>query len=239
MERTVHCLHAVSALSLLVCLSLTSAVSARPSAGMADTHHTAFGTFDMHVCNWPERAPFFVAVFSTHRAQDIARIEVLRPDGQPLGDIGLERFELRSDPEYGEKRVFKTHLPLAKGAPTGWYRARLHARDGRIVEARDYVDIKIMPQVRVLQRRAGELRWEPLKGEAHYRVIIKDPWQDKKVVYKSDLLREPRLRLPPNALEPGGDYIWQVHARDTAGAVKWGEFNHGSLSTEAPLSPNS
>lgn len=237
MERTGRCRPAISAFSLFACLSLSGAVSAK-SVAPNDFHHTVFGTFDMHVCNWPERAPFLVAVFATHRAQDIARIEVLRPDGRRLGDIPLARFELRSD-QYGERQVFKTHLPLEKGAATGWYRARLHARDGGVIEARDYVDIKIMPQVRALQRRASELRWQPLAGAAHYRVIVKDPWQDKKIVYKSDLLREPRLQLPLGSLEPNGDYVWQVHARDTARAAKWGEFNHGSLSPEAPLAPNS
>lgn len=238
MERTGRCRPAIFALSLFACLSLSGAVSAE-AAAPNDFHDTAFGTFDMHVCNWPERAPFLVAVFATHRPQDVARIEVLRPDGRPLGDIRLERFELRAHPNHGERRVFKTHLPLEKGAVTGWYRARVHAHDGRVVEARDYVDIKIMPQVRALQRRTSELRWQPLPGATHYRVIVKDPWQDKKVVYKSDLLREPRLQLPLDSLEPNGDYIWQVHARDTARAVKWGEFNHGSLSPEAPLAPNS
>lgn len=244
MERTLRCCPAVSAVLCCICLAVVAAVSAKPNAAedkaaaLNDVHQTPFGTFDMHVCNWPERAPFFVAVFATHRAQDVLRVEVLRPDGRPLGDLALERFELRTDPEHGERRVFKSHFPLPQGAPKGWYRARLHTRGQGVVEARDYIEIKVMPQVRALKRHADELRWQPLPGATHYRVIIKDPWQDKRIVYKSDLLREPRLRLPAGALAPDGDYIWQVHARDTARAVKWGEFNHGSLSPEAPL-PNS
>lgn len=239
MERTLRYRPPVFALPLWACLSLSAAVSAQPAAALNDVHHTAFGTFDMHVCNWPERAPFFVAVFATHRAAEIARVEVLRPDGRRLGDIALDRFELRTDPEHGERQVFKTHFALPDGAPAGWYRARLHMRGGGIVEARDYIEIKIMPQVGALKQHAGELRWQPLPGATHYRVIVKDPWQDKKIVYKSDLLREPRLRLPAGSLAPNGDYIWQVHARDTARAAKWGEFNHGSLSPEAPLLPPS
>ena len=206
-----------------------------------DPHETAAGYFDLHICNWPDRPPFVVALFATADPAKVRRIEVLRPDGRLLGEVRLTTFERRIDEHGHERRAYKTFLPLPKDAPAGWYRARVTLRDGSVLQARDFLQVQILPQAQIVQpangqdnlARVAELRWRPVPGASHYRVFIKDAWAGEQV-YKSDLLTEPRLRLPPGVLQPNGSYVWRVHARSGASdETKWGEFNHGSLNTEA------
>lgn len=205
-----------------------------------DPHETAVGYFDLHICNWPDRPPFVVALFATADRAKVRRVEVLRPDGRRLGEVRLTTFESRIDEHGRERRAYKTFLPLPKDAPAGWYRARVTLRDGTVLQARDFLQVKILPQAQIVQpangqdnlSRVPELRWRPVPGASHYRVFIKDAWADEEV-FKSDLLTEPRLRLPPGVLRSNGSYVWRVHARSVGDEAKWGEFNHGSLNTEA------
>jgi len=59
-------------------------------------------------------------------------------------------------------------------------------------------------------------------------VVIKDLWNDEKMVYSSKLLKEPRLVVPSGLLQPGGYYSWLVHARDVNEDPVLGDFNRGS-----------
>ena len=42
------------------------------SATSGDSHYSSVGFFDIHVCNWPDRPLFFLAVFSTYNFNDIS-----------------------------------------------------------------------------------------------------------------------------------------------------------------------
>lgn len=228
-------------LSMLAVFGLLAACAAPlQQAAHNDPHYTDVGFFDLHICNWPDRAPFFVALFSTAHYRDLAKIEVIQPDGKPLGLVDLKRYEVLQDEMGRERRAFKTQLTLPRTARDGWYSARVTLKNGEQHAARDYVNIKVLPQARVISPANGkdatavtELRWEPVAGATHYRVFIRDVWQDKKLIYKSDLLTVPRLRLAPGLLQANGSYVWSVHARSGDDSAKWGEFNHGSLNPEA------
>ena len=50
-------------LLLLASSCLPGAQAAMPG----DTHHNDAGFFDIHVCNWPGRPPFFMPLFSMAR----------------------------------------------------------------------------------------------------------------------------------------------------------------------------
>lgn len=239
--------HCCLLVTLLVGVSACVGRGANASAGtdpVRDPHETAAGYFDLHICNWPDRPPFVVALFATADRAKVRRVEVLRPDGRVLGEVRLTSFEPRIDEHGRERRAYKTFLPLPKDAPAGWYRARVTLRDGSVLQARDFLQVQILPQAQVVQpangqdnlSRVAELRWRPVPGASHYRVFIKDAWAGEQV-FKSDLLTEPRLRVPPGVLQPNGSYVWRVHARSGGAGggdeAKWGEFNHGSLNTEA------
>lgn len=205
-----------------------------------DPHETPAGYFDLHICNWPDRPPFVVALFVAADSSDLRRVEVLRPDGRPLGEVNLTNYERRIDENGREQRAYKTFLPLPKDATAGWYSARVSLRDGRAQQARDYLQVHILPQAKIVQPANGqdnlrgnaELRWQPVPGATHYRVFIKDAWAGQQI-FKSDLLTQPRLRVPPGVLQPNGSYAWRVHARSGGPEATWGEFNHGSLNSEA------
>lgn len=226
---------AVAGLMLGAC-----AGSDRNGGSVADPHETAAGYFDLHICNWPDRPPFVVALFTTADSTNVRRVEVLRPDGKVLGEVSLTNHESRVDEHGRERRAYKTFLPLPKDAPAGWYRARISLRDGSAEQAQDYLQVQVLPQAKLLQPANGqdnlaansELRWQPVPGATHYRVFVKDAWAGQQI-YKSDLLTTPRLRLPQGVLQPNGSYVWRVHARSGGPEAKWGEFNHGSLTTES------
>ncbi len=209
-----------------------------------DPHHTEAGYFDLNVCQWSDRPVFLMALFASTRFDEVQKVEVFRPDGKPLGKITFAQYESAKDQDGQERRTFKTQLPLPQPAMEGWYSSTITLTNGKQYTARDYVRVQVMPIVTGIAPKNGSenvslpaaLRWKPLPGEVHYRVFIKDAWQDKKVVFKSDLLTEPHLTLPKGVLEPNGSYVWQIHARDAADDPKWGEFNHGSMSAEVALS---
>jgi hypothetical protein len=197
----------------------------------------------MHVCHWPDRPVFFMMVFSTTRYEEIERVSVFYPSGQPLADLDLERYRVISKPGKPEKRVFITQLPLPAGAPDGWYRADIALKNGKVCQARDRVAISVLPLATGLAPANGnaeitlptELRWQPVPGATHYQVYIKDMWNGGQEIFSSKVLSTPRLDLPPYLLKPGGYYRWRVNARDVHEHPELGDFNHGSLSEEVEL----
>ncbi|MCM2289473.1 MAG: hypothetical protein NDI67_10635, partial [Sulfuritalea sp.] len=68
------------------------AISSSLAAPAADPHQTDVGFFDIHVCNWPDQPLFLMALFSTRQFKDIARIDLVAPDGSQLGPMDLSRY---------------------------------------------------------------------------------------------------------------------------------------------------
>lgn len=218
----------------LVCLS------AYAYAGQeGDPHYTPAGFFDTHVCNWPERPRFLMALFSTTRFDEVAKVAVFAPDGRHVGDLDLTRFRAFKTTTGQAKRAFIANLDLPVDVPDGWYRAEITLKDGSRVEARDYVIHHSMPQPvnpLPIHNAKGvpvsvELRWDPIPGARYYKVYLKDIWAGTEAK-ESPLLNAPRFKPPAGWLAPGGEYSWRIHARDADGNVLLGDFNHGTLGPE-------
>jgi hypothetical protein len=230
------------ALPFAALLALSAAVAHAdvPPARAGDPHYTEVGFFDIHVCHWPQRPMFYMALFSTTRFAELREVAVHFPDGRLLTRLDLNRYRVVRAPGKPEKRVFITQIDLPKDAPDGWYDARVVLQDGREYRTRDFVRIARMPQATGLTPASGdmpialpkELRWNPVPGASHYQVFIKDLWEGGQEIFSSKLVTSNALALPPGLLKPGGLYSWLVHARDINEHPELGDFNHGSLSPE-------
>lgn len=201
-----------------------------------DPHESPVGFWDIHVCNWPDRPPFYLTLFKTEYYDQIEKIEVISPDGANIGEFKMEKFLEFDRPEKNPLRVLITHLPLHPDQPEGWFTAHISTADGQKYIVRDYLIMRLMEQADDLVPAPDsivevpwELSWSPVSGANFYRVWIRDLWNDGKQIYKSDLLSEPRLELPEEILQPGGYYSWRIHSRDTDSHILLGDFNHGSL----------
>lgn len=208
-----------------------------------DPHRNEIGFFDIHVCKWPDRPEFFFALFSSSRFDEISGVEIFRPDHRSLGELDIRHFRLAMPKDMPVKRVYMMQFPTEKTDTAGWYVAKITLKDGRRFEARDYVKVKSLPVASLVDifpangaedvRLPEDLRWEPVAGAGFYQVFITDLWNDGQQFYTSDVLKEPRLKLPPGLLKSGGMYSWRVHARDINEDEELGDFNSGSLSLEA------
>lgn len=208
-----------------------------------DRHYNEAGFFDIHVCNWPDRPPFFMLVFSTFEPDAIDRIEVITPGDRPLAVIDKSRYRTLEQKDKPDKRVFINQVDIPDSSVSGWYAAHITLTDGREFKARDYVNISRLPQTTgQIPSNESEvelprsLQWEPVPGAGYYQVFIRDLWQDGELIYTSKLLDRPELALPEGLLKPGGYYSWIVHARDTNEDAQLGDFNHGSLNKPATFS---
>jgi len=210
----------------------------------SDPHRNEAGFFDMHVCNWPDRPQFFMALLSTIRFDEIASVDIFRPDNRPLMKLSMDRFKLVKAKGKPDKKVFITKVPTEQNEKDGWYTARITFKDGRRFEARDYLTIKSLPQADLSTispandaenvKLPTELRWEPVPGARFYQVFITDIWNDGQLIFTSDYIKESRLELPKDLIKSGGMYSWRIHSRDLNGDDKLlGDFNSGSLSPEA------
>lgn len=204
-----------------------------------DPHYTPAGFFDVHVCNWPEKPRFLMALFSTPRFDEVAGVDVFAPDGTHVGDLDTHRYRAFKTRSGEQKRALIAHFDLPANAADGWYRAVITLNDGSRMEARDYVTHHFMaqptgtwptPDAHQVPASAV-LRWDPIPGAKFYEVFLRDEWAGVKAD-GSGLLTEPRFVPPPGRLQPGGEYVWRIHARDSDGNVLLGDFNHGSLSAE-------
>jgi hypothetical protein len=209
------------------------------AANEGDPHYTPAGFFDAHVCNWPENPRFLMALFSTPRFDEVAKVAVFAPDGKHVGDLDLTKFRAFKTKSGQAKHAFIAHFDLPEKAVDGWYRAEINLKDGSHTEARDYVIQQIMDQPTGTQPVPGasnvsastELSWNPISGARFYEVFVKDVWLGNEP-FDSGLLTETRFVPPKGLLQPGGEYMWRIHARDSDGNVMLGDFNHGSLSPE-------
>ncbi len=231
--------HAVYLPAMAFIVGLTPVLAAGAAVPLtADPHRNAVGFFDLHVCNWPERPVFVLALFSTRRYAEIREIRVLRTDGSTLGRFDRTQYEVVKGKARGEKRVFLSHFELSDRDHDGWYSAVVELNDGSVHRARDYVIITAMPQATNLNPPPGareiplptELRWDPVPGARFYRVWIRDMWDDGRIVFSSKLLDRPFITLPQGLLRRNGWYTWRVHARDVNEHILLGDFNHGSQS---------
>jgi len=236
----------VSAISLIFLSLFFSglAIGEDTPAPNKDPHHTEAGFFDMHVCNWPDRPQFFMALLSTTRFKEVAGVEVFRPDNRPLGKLNMQHFRVVKTDGKPDKEVFITQFPTEPTDKDGWYSATVTLKDGRQFGAKDFVNIKSLPYVNLSTITPAdgaenialphELSWEPVAGAKFYQVFITDLWNDGQLIYTSDFLNEPRLDLPKDLIKPGGMYSWRVHSRDLNGNDDvLGDFNSGSLGLEA------
>jgi hypothetical protein len=225
---------------------LTGPVTAKQVAGARgnDLHYTPAGFFDIHVCNWPDRELFFMPLFSTTRYSEITGIEVRYPGGNTLTSLNLDKFMVLKPKGKPEKHVFITQLDVPGSASDGWYEATISLADGTQLIAKDYVVVSRLPRPSGMNPPDGseqvplpkKLTWSAVGQAGYYQVFIRDSWDDNRLIYKSKLLREPELAVPPGLLQPDGLYSWQVHARDINEDVLLGDFNKGSMSPTATFS---
>ncbi len=230
------------ALGVLFGLCVHSGASAAEDAA-ADPHYTPAGFFDVHVCTWPDRPRFLMALWSTTRFAEVREVAVFLPNGRRVGSLDLNRYHIVPRREgKPEKRVFITHFDIPAGATDGWYAAEATFTGGEQYRARDFVmhQTLSLPENLIPQSDVAEipvaLSWDAVPGAAYYKVFVKDLWADGAVIYTSGMLKEPRVLLPPGLLQRGGSYTWRVHARDVNEHPRLGDFNHGSLSQEVAFS---
>ena len=219
-----------------------AATGAEAAKGMS--HRNAAGFFDIHVCNWPDRPVFLMALFSTIRFNEIADIEVFDPAKKSIGKLDLASYRLSLEPGKPEKRVFMKQFTLAQQPANGWYSVLVRMRSGEQLPAYDLVTMGKLPRVANMVPADGaenvplprELRWDPIPGAGFYQVFIKDLWDGERLIYTSTFLNQPLLALPPGLLQAGGLYAWRVHARDVNDDPIVGDFNLGSLGPEIKFS---
>jgi hypothetical protein len=216
-----------------------------PAAEKAgDPHYSDAGFFDIHVCNWPGRSLFFMSLFSTTRFSEVKQIDVFTPAGELLVELDLNHYRSIRREKKPDKRVFIRQVDVPPAATDGWYSARITLTDNEVFTAKDYVIIYKLPQAggqtpaneAELAEAPARLSWEPVPGANYYEVFVRDLWDDDKLVYSSELLNKPEIRLPPGVLKKGGTYSWVIHARDTDSHVLLGDFNHGSMTAPATFS---
>jgi hypothetical protein len=209
----------------------------------SDPHYNDVGFFDIHLCNWPDRPLHIMALFSTTQFDDLGSVEILMPNHKLVGQLELNKFRLVQTKDKKEKRVFISRFDMPSDASDGWYAAKIKMKNGKTYTAKDYVIIQTMPWVTEINPPNGaenipiptELTWRPIPGAKYYQVFLHDVWKAK-LIYTSKLLDKPKLKLPKDLIEPGGEYEWRIHAREGNENTLLGDFNHGTLTNAAYFS---
>lgn len=201
-----------------------------------DFHKTELGIWDIHVCNWPDRPPFYLSTFITEKFDEIDNIEVFDPAGKNVGSLDLEKFLTVKREEKPDLRIYVTQLPMAEGEPSGIFSAQITTANNKRLLANDYLVMAVMDRISVVSPVNGaevsipwELSWTPPKGAQYHRVWIKDMWNDGKQIFDSGYFQGSAVEIAEGLLEPGGLYQWRIHSRDTQDHILLGRFNHGSL----------
>ncbi|UCB55541.1 MAG: hypothetical protein JSW45_03155, partial [Thiotrichales bacterium] len=151
-----------------------------------DPHYTTSGFFDVHICNWPDRAPFYMVLYSTENHQDIQSVDISGANGKLIGKLDLETYRF-SENEPGT-RILISHLPISRDYEDGWFVAKIRMKNGETQTATDLVIHKIMPEISGYQPKDGAediplpdvLTWDDTFGAYWYRVWIRDNWNDRK-----------------------------------------------------------
>jgi len=227
--------------SLFVLLLLTCASSMVASEDVApvfdkDPHRNQLGFFDVHICNWADRPMFFKALFSTTKFNDIELMSVYSPDGNKVTDLDMSKYMLIKKKGKPEKRVYLTDSDIPVDSRAGWYEIKVKTKDGKQYTARDYVVMNRLSRADVLMPQDGaedigmpkELEWKPVPGATHYKVFMREGFENTQIL-NSKLVRKPKLKIKPGLLQPGGYYLWKVHARDVNENIILGDFNSGSV----------
>jgi hypothetical protein len=212
-------------------------------APQGDPHYTEVGFFDIHVCNWPDRPLFFLALFSSYEYNKLLKVEVFTPQGENIGELDLNKYRIIEQKGKPLKKAFIKHFDIPGGSGDGWYYALVTLKDGKIYRGEDFVVLREMRRARNMTPVAGAedislpkvLKWDAIPGAKHYQVFIKDLWEGK-LLHTSKLLSKPYFDVPKELLKPGGYYSWRVHARDVNENVILGDFNHGSLTNPIEFS---
>ena len=243
-RETINAIHysriVIVCLVSLICLIVSHESQATTSH---DLHYTKVGFFDIHVCNWPDRPLFFLALFSTYDFNNISNIKIYTPKNTLLGELDLTKYRLISEKNKKEKRVFIKQFEISAKATNGWYYTKVHLKDGNTITAKDYVIIDKLAVTKILTPDiTKELKtipksfsWEKITGAQHYQAFIYDRW-DTKLIYTSDMSNKTKIDIPANLLKKGGLYTIQIHARDTNEHKLLGDFNHGSLTPKVEFS---
>ena len=201
-----------------------------------DPHYTEVGFFDIHVCNWPNRPLFFLALFSSYEHKDLAKVEIFTPDGASIGELDFNKYRTIEKKGKPLKKVFIKHLEIPKNSGDGWYYSLATMNNGKTYRGEDFVVMRDMQRASNVVPKPGaedirlpkKLKWDAIPGAKHYRIFIKDLWEGK-LIHSSKILSDPEFNVPKGLLQPGGYYSWRIHARDVNENVILGDFNHGSL----------
>jgi len=204
-----------------------------------DTHYTDVGFFDVHVCNWPDRPPFYMVLYSTYQFDDVQSVEMTDVKGNKFAVMDLSKFRIIKNKNKPEKRVFINQIVQPEIFEDGWFSAKITMKNGTEYMARDFVEHGMLPiasdrfpvHQSVISDPPEKLRWSAIKGASYYQVFIKDKWDEEELIFSSGILKKPEIKLPDGLLEYGGYYSWRVHARDVNEDIKLGDFNQGSLSS--------
>jgi len=201
-----------------------------------DPHRNELGFFDVHVCNWAGRPMFFKSLFSTTKFNDIELMSVYSAGGKKITDLDMTKYLQVKRKGKPEKRVYLADSDVPEDSYSGWYQVKVKTKDGKEYTARDYVVMNRLARAEPIMPEDGvediamptELKWKPVPGATHYKVFMREAFENTQIL-NSKLIREPKIKLKPGLLQPGGYYRWKVHARDVNENVILGDFNSGSV----------
>jgi hypothetical protein len=225
-------------LQLSILLIFTSNSSAVEKLITKDPHRTEAGFFDIHICNWPDRPPFYLTLFGTEQYDDITSIEVISPDNSKVGELNLSKFSISKKKNKAERHVFLTQLKIPDEQIDGWYSAKINFKNKASQTAQDFIIHQTLDRAssHFPENNAEDIKnpnilsWDAIAGATLYKVFIKDIWAGGEVIHTSKLIKTHSYDIPKGLLQPGGYYAWRVHARDLNEHVQLGDFNAGSLS---------
>jgi hypothetical protein len=84
---------------------------------------------------------------------------------------------------------------------------------GRLRSAeKETVPIPVSPLLSAIRSTSPLLRWKPVTGATEYRITVAYPEQKEngKIIWRSDPISANEVKLPPNLLQRGEAYLWQV-----------------------------
>lgn len=225
-------------IKVLLLLIFSSGIYGAEKIISRDPHRVESGFFDIHICNWPDRPPFFLTLFGTEQYKNITSIEVYSPDNKKVGELDLSKFSITKKKNKPERHVFLTQLKIPEKIIDGWYSAKINFKNKPPQTAHDFIIHQTIRRASAhLPKNNAEdikppktLSWSAIAGATLYKVFIKDMWDSGKIIHSSKLSKKNSYEIPKNVIQPGGYYAWRVHARDLNEHIQLGDFNAGSLS---------
>ena len=229
--------------ALLIFLATLVSTSSFAAQETTDKHKDSLGFFDIHYCNWPDRKPFLMLVYATHRHDDIESIEVYDPARNSLGKMNLNKFRyipatVVKNKSIEDKKVFINQIPIPRNTIKGEFTATVVTNNKQIHHYADwmFLDKKVgSAKIDFPTNKASNisktpiLKWQAPENGQYYQVFIKDNWTGKSI-YSSKTLNKTEFKVPDKLLKNDGWYAWKVHAKDMDETILYGDFNAGSLS---------